>query len=172
MPLPTFQELMDAEVSTGGGPPVPEGFYNAVITGAEVRGGLKGPYIAFETTIHGDGDDDEYRGRKVWRNSSFSEKARHMPGGISEVFQATKPDVDMDTPREELPAVLAAAVLHSPVVIEVEHEQKQNREGVDQFNMDGSPALRGVVSSFTAPQDDFIGTIKAEAAGLDDDLPF
>ena len=160
---------MNAEISTGFGPPVPIGPYNAVITGTEVRGGKKGPYIAFETTIH---DDGEYRGRKVWRNSSFSEKARHMPGGVSEVYQATNPDVDMDTPREALPAVLAAAVLHSPVVIQVEHEQKQNREGVDQFNMDGSPALRGIVSSFVAPPDDFIDAIKAEAAGVDDDLPF
>jgi len=169
MPLPDFKELQDAEITIGFGPPVPEGFYNAVITGAEVRGGKKGPYINFETTIH---DDGEYHGRKVWRYSSFSEKARHMPGGISEVYQATKPDVDMDTPREELPAVLAAAVLRSPVVIEVEHEQKQNKAGVDQFNPDGSPALRGVVQSFTAPPDDFINTIKTEAAGIDDDLPF
>jgi len=168
MPLPTFQDLMGAEISTGFGPPVPIGAYNAVITGAEVRGGKKGPYIAFESTIH---DDGEYRGRKVWRNSSFSEKALAMPGGIAEITQATDPDVDKETPAEELPAVLAATILHSPVVIEVEHEQVK-RNGVDQFNTDGTPELRATVSSFIAPPDDFIEAIKTEAAGVDDDLPF
>ena len=163
-----IEQLMEMEISTGFGEPVPIGFYNAVISGVEVGGGPKGPYLNIETTVH----DEEYRGRKVWRVASFSEKALGMPGGIAELLQITDPpDLDRSVPPEELPAEIARAVLHSPIQIEVEHDQVK-RGGVPQQNADGTPEMRSQVRSFSDPPDDFIDTIKNEAAGIDDDLPF
>ncbi len=169
MPLPSLDDLMSMGVAEGfDSNPVPIDQYNAVITGAEVANGAKGPYIKIETTIH----DEEHRGRKVWKNAvSFSEKALKMPGGVANLLQTTKPEIDRDIDSNELPAAVAAAVLHSPIVIDVDHEQVK-RNGVDQFLADGQPELRATIRQFIEADADFISAIEAEAAGVDDDLPF
>jgi len=166
MSLPTLEELLGGEVSTGYDL-LPVGEYNGVITGCEVRKGAKGPYLNLEVTVH----DEGVRGRKVWRIASFSEKALNMPGGVANLVQSTQPVIDPSTAPEELPAVLADAVISSPVKIEVEHDQIK-RNGVLQFLADGQPELRAQIRTFEAPDGEFITDIKNEIAGVDDDLPF
>lgn len=167
MPLPTLSELLGADVAAGGFDLVPLGDYNGVITACEVRKGAKGPYLNLEVTIH----DEGLRGRKVWRIASFSEKALNMPGGVSNLVQSTQPEIDPDTSPDELPAVLADAVISSPVRIEVEHDQIK-RNGVLQFLADGQPELRAQIRTFDVPDENFITDIKNEIDGVDDDLPF
>lgn len=174
MSLPTLTELMGMEVSADfDDAPLPIGFYNGVITGAEVNPGKKAPYIKVEVTIH----DEDYRGRKAWKNAvSFSEKALTMPGGVVNLLQATEPDIDRDTKANELPATIAAAIMSTPVRIEIQHEQAQSKNAsgvyVDAFNDDGSPKMRAIIHSFESAPEDFVSTIEKEAAGVDDDLPF
>lgn len=168
MNIPSLDDLLNLEVSDSfDKTPVPEGTYNAVITGCEVRKGAKGPYLSIEVTIH----DEDFKGRKVWRNSSFSEKAVGMPGGIANLLQATRPRIAKDTPANALPAAIADAVVASPVTIEVEHEQVK-RNGVPATLSDGTPEMRAQVRHFAPATDEFSASIEAEAAGLDDDLPF
>lgn len=170
MSIPTLEELMKAEVSAGGFEPLPVGWYNGVITKVEVRPGQKAAYLNIEVTVHG----DEHNGRKVWGMASFSDKALTMPGGIANLLQSTKPDLDIDTPPEELPAAIAAAVTSKPVSFLVKNEQVK-RNGVLQY-LDSPknqlPELRSRVSEYRTPDQDFIDEVDAEAAGLDSDLPF
>jgi hypothetical protein len=162
-----LNDLLGAEVSSSSFDLIEEGTYNGVITGAEVRPGQKAPYINLEVTIH----DEGLRGRKVWRTCSFSEKALNMPGGVANLVQTTKPDIDPSTPAEALPAAIAEAVISSPVTIEVEHEQIK-RQGVAQFNADGTPEMRAQIKTLIEPDEAFVTQIENEIAGVDDDLPF
>lgn len=170
MSIPTLEELMSAEVTTGGFEPLPVGWYDGVITKVEVRPGQKGAYLNIEVTVHG----EEHNGRKVWGMASFSDKALTMPGGIANLLQTTKPDLDMDTPPEELPAVIAAAVTSKPVSFLVKNEQVK-RNGLLQY-LDAPknqlPEMRSKVSEYRLPEEDFIDSVDAAAAGLDSDLPF
>lgn len=174
MSLPTLDELMNMEVSKDFEySPLPIGFYNGVITNAEVNSGKKAPYIKIEVTIH----DEEYRGQKVWKNAvSFSEKALTMPGGVVNLLKATQPNIPKDAKANELPALIARAVQSQPVRVEVQHEQAQSKNAsgvyVDAFNDDGSPKMRSVIHSFEPAPEDFVAAIEKEAAGVDDDLPF
>jgi hypothetical protein len=174
MPLPTLDDLMNGTIQDAFDYELlPIGEYNGVITGAEVRAGKAGAYIKLEVTIH----EDDYLGRKAWKNAvSFSEKATFMPGGIAELTQAAKPEVDRNTPANQLPAAIAAAIMSTPVRIGIDHEraQSKNQAGtyVDAFNDDGTPKMRAVINRFFEAPADFVSTIEKEAAGLDDDLPF
>lgn len=165
MPIPSLEDLLSADISEFA--LVAAGDYNAVITGCEVRPGPKGPYLNVEATIH----SEEFKGSKVWGMSSFSEKAFTMPGGVANLVQSAQPDIDRDTPAEALPAEVAQKVVTLPVLITVGHEQVK-RNGVLQTNTDGSPEMRARVTLYAPPDPDFLQTIEAEAAGLDDDLPF
>ena len=170
MSIPTLAELMKAEVSSGGFEPLPVGWYDGVIAKVEVRAGGKGPYLNVEVVVHG----GEHNGRRVWGMSSFSDKALTMPGGIANLLQVTQPDLDVDTPAEELPAAIAAAVVTKPVSFMVKNEQVK-RHGALQF-LDAPknqlPELRSKVDEYRTPDQDFIDSIDADAAGLDSDLPF
>lgn len=172
MSLPTLADLLGAEVSTGFAP-IPRGIYNGVITEVEVRKGGKGPYLNLTLTVHSDveGNTDQ-RGRKAWRIASFSEKALNMPGGVSNIVQVTQPEIDPTTKPEDLPAVLAAALVSSPVKFEIDHEQKQDASGNLKTNADGTPQMREVVNYFEEVGAEFLADFEAEAAGVDDDLPF
>lgn len=92
MPIPVPEGFSDAQE---GFEPLPSGKYLVEVTGAEEK--LSGPdaktpgmpYIAFEFTIQ----DEEYDGRRVWMNCSFSPKAMGMTkqslralGGTDEEF--------------------------------------------------------------------------------------
>lgn len=168
MSIPTIEELMGMDVIEFDKIPVPIDDYNVVITKAEVKPGAKGPYIAIETTIF----EGEYRGRKVWRGAcSFSEKAMGMPGGVANLVQSTQAAVPTGTPPEQMPAAIAAAVLSAPVGITTEHDQVV-RNGIPATLDDGSPELKALVRLWSPPSDEFVAAVKAEAAGLDDDLPF
>lgn len=166
MSLPSLEDLLGAEVSTGYDL-LPIGGYSGVITGCEVRKGAKGPYLNVEVTVH----DEGYRGRKVWRIASFSEAALNMPGGVANLVQSTQPEIDPGTSPDDLPAVLAQAIISSPVAITVEHDQIK-RNGAAQFLPDGSPEMRAQIKSFEAPDADFLTRIENEIAGVDEDLPF
>lgn len=173
MSLPTLADLLGAEVSTGF-EPVPRGIYNGVITEIEVRKGGKGPYLNLTLTVHSHAETGEtdQRGRKAWRIASFSEKALKMPGGVANVVQVVEPEIDPDTDPGAMPAALATALLSAPVKFEIDHEQKQDGNGNLKTNSDGSPAMREVVNYFEKCDEEFIESFEAEAAGLDDDLPF
>lgn len=167
MSIPSIEDLLNAEVQEFSDEPIPVGVYNAVITGTEVRPGNKGPYISVESTIF---DGDEAR-RKSWGISSFSDKAQKMPGGPANLVQATQPDIDRDTPVEELPAAIAAGVLSTPVSITIEHEQVE-RNGVKQELADGRPEMRARTRQYGPADEEFIAAFEAYASGGDDDLPF
>ncbi len=167
MTMPSLSDLLGAEVSDSGFDLIPVGPYSGVITGAEVKKGPKGPYINIEVTIH----DEGLRGRKVWRIASFSEKALNMPGGIANLVQSVQPEIEPTTEPGALPAAIADAIISSPVLIEVGHDQVK-RNGTLQFHADGQPELRAQIETFDAPGEEFTGRIEAEIAGVDDDLPF
>lgn len=168
MGIPSIEELMTMDVAEAfGSEPVPIGDYNAVITGAEVRPGKKAPYISVETTIF----DGDYERRKVWRNVSFSDKALGMPGGLANVMQSAKPELDRELKADELPAAVAAGIISSPVSITVKHDQVV-RQGTKQFTADGQAEMRAEVSSFGEPTPEFVKAFEDMAAGVDDDLPF
>ncbi len=161
---------MTTEIAAGYGAPVPLGWYDGVITDIEVRQGPKGAYLNIEVTIH----DEEYAGRKVWRNSSFSEKALFMPGGPAQLIQATKPDIPKDTAPDKIPYAVALAATHSPVKFEVDHEQVV-KNGVAQVDPDGEPVLRATVKQFAEAEAAFADKIEAEVSGdtaKADGLPF
>lgn len=168
--IPTLEELMKAEVSSGGFEPLPVGWYNGVITKVEVKDGPKAAYLNVEVTVH----DEEYQGRKVWGMTSFSDKAVTMPGGVANILQSAKPDIDLATPVEELPAAMAKALTSLPVRFQVKNEQVK-RQGVLQW-LDAPnntiPEMRSRVGEYTEPEQEFIDQVDAEAAGLDSDLPF
>lgn len=171
MSIPSIEQLMSGEVSGGGAyTPLPIGTYNAVITNCEVRQGPKGPYLNLEATIH----DDDYRGRKVWRNSSFSEKAVFMPGGPANLVQSTQLDVPQGTEPAQLPYAVASAIVGEPVTVEVDHEQVM-RGGEYQVNPDGSPELRATIKAFSSPDEAFAASIDTAEAAVQSgssDLPF
>lgn len=171
MSIPTLEELMKAEVSSGGFEPLPVGWYDGVITKVEVRAGAKGPYLNIEVRVH---DDGEHNGRPVWGMSSFSDKALTMPGGIANLLQTTKPDIDMDTPAEELPHAIAVAVSSKPVSFLVKNEQVKRNGQLQYLDAPKNqvPELRSRVEEYREPSQDFIDAVDAEAAGLDGDLPF
>lgn len=172
MSLPSLSDLLGADVSSGF-EVLPRGIYNGVITDVEVRKGGKGPYLNIECTVHSDEEGSTARrGSKVWRIASFSEKALNMPGGVANVVQVTKPDIDPATSPTELPAVLAKALVSSPVKFEVDHEQREDGNGNLKTEPDGSPAMRAIINFFEACDDEFLASFEAEAAGVDDDLPF
>jgi len=168
--IPSLEELMNKEVSASGFEPLPVGWYDGVITKVEVRAGAKGAYLSIEVTVHG----DEHNGRKVWGMSSFSDKALTMPGGVVNVLQAAKPDIDIDTPPEELPGAMAAALPTLPVSFLVNNEQVK-RNGQPQF-LDAPkntvPELRSKVAEYREPGEDFLTAVEADAVGLDENLPF
>lgn len=170
MSIPTLEELMNSEVQEGGFEPLPVGWYDGVITKVEVRAGGKGPYLNIEVTVHG----EDHNGRKVWGMSSFSDKALTMPGGIVNVLQSAKPDIDIDTPPEELPAVMAAALPTLPVSFLVKNEQVKRNGQLQYLDAPKNqvPELRSKVDEYRVPDQDFIDNVDAEAAGLDSDLPF
>lgn len=173
MTLPSLADLLGAEVSTGF-EPIPRGIYNGVITEVEVRKGGKGPYLNITFTVHSEAEsgDTGQRGRKAWRISSFSPRALNMPGGVSNVVQVCQPEIDPKTSPEDLPKVLAAALVSCPVQVEIDHEQKQDAQGTLKTNADGSPQMREVVNYFAEVGEEFLASFEAEAAGVDDDLPF
>ena len=149
---------------------MPVGWYDGVITKVEVKDGAKALYLNVEVTIHG----DEHNGRKVWGMSSFSDKAITMPGGIANILQAAGPDIPIDTPIEELPAVMAQKLTSLPVSFMVRNEQVK-RNNVLQFldaPTNSVPELRSKVDSYRVPEQAFIDQVDSEAAGLDADLPF
>ena len=172
MSLPSLADLLGAEVTTGF-TPIPRGIYNGVITEVEVRKGGKGPYLNITFTVHSDeeGNTDQ-RGRKAWRISSFSEKALNMPGGVSNVVQVVQPDIEPTTAPTDLPKVLAAALVSAPVKVEIDHEQKQDANGNLKTNPDGTPQNREIITYFEEVDEEFLANFEAEAAGVDDDLPF
>ena len=172
MGIPTLEELMQAEVSASGFEPLAIGWYNGVITKTEVKDGQKAAYISVEVTVHD--EDSEYHKRLVWGITSFSDKAVTMPGGVANLLQTTEPDIPLDTPVEELPAVMAVAIVSSPVSFEVRNEQVK-RGGKLQFldaPADTIPEMRSKVANYRKPEQEFIDSIDASAVGLDSDLPF
>lgn len=168
MAIPTLNDLMGTEVSDSiNYDPLPNGNYNGVITKVEVRNGAKAVYLNVEVTIH----DEEYKGRKIWGISSFSEKALAMPGGIANVLQTVKPQIDMSTPQAEIPAVMAAAITSYPVTIRNQNEQVK-RNGELAIKDDGSPEMRSKIAEYLVPSDEFKESVELDAQGLDDDLPW
>lgn len=168
MAISSLQDLMGAEVGSNDFPLVPAGTYNAVITKAEVRKGNKAPYIALMATIH----DEDYKGWTVWNiAASFSEAALTVPGHAANLVQSTGITIDLDTPEEEIPAAVAAAIVGQPVSIEVVHDQVK-RNGVLQTNDDGSPEMRANIDAYNPAPEEFIESVELDAQGLDDDLPF
>lgn len=173
MSIPTLEDLLAAEVSMTSSfdeDPVPVGDHQGVITGAEIRQGQKGPYINVEVTVHTEG----YKGRKVWGICSFSEKALTMPGGPANLLQATK-DVIGTIPSglssAETMAWVTSNIRAVPVTITVEHEQAV-KDGKERFLPDGRPLMKPRVRLYSPADPEFIADIEADAAGIDDDLPF
>lgn len=169
MAIPTLNDLMGKEISELiDYAPLPNGNYNGVITKVEVRNGAKAVYLNVEVTIH----DEEYKGRKIWGISSFSEKALAMPGGVANILQTVKPQIDMNTPESEIPAVMAAALVSYPVTV-VNNNEQVKRNGELQFNVaDGSPEMRSKISEYLPPSDEFKESVELDSMGLDDDLPW
>ena len=171
MGIPSLEDLMGAEVGSNDFPLIPAGTYNGVITKSELRKGNKAPYIALMVTIH----DEDYKGWTVWNSAaSFSEKAQNIPGHAANLVQSvglTKDDVPLDADPEEVPGLIAAAILNRPVQVEVVHDQVV-RNGVPQTLDDGSPEMRAHIDAYATAPEEFIESVELDAQGLDDDLPF
>ena len=173
MSIPTLEQLMSASISElAEWELLATGPYFGVITNVEARDGAKAAYLNVEVTLHQTKDGDEtMKGRRVWRNVSFSEKAINMPGGLAQLVQSTKPEGLDGIAPEQLPAALAQAVTSSPVGIDLGHEQGW-KDGGPQVDEKGNPVMREAVDGFFAPDDSFGAGIEAESNGNDADLPF
>lgn len=168
MPIPSLDDLMSMQISGFSNELMPLGRYSGVITNIEVRSGKKGAYLNIEWTCH----DEDYRGRKVWRNSSFSEKAIGMPGGIAELVQSTKPEIPKGTSPSDLPAALATACQSAPLDVEIDYEPRWKDGGPMIDPTTGEPVMRESIVAFYEPPEEFVKSIANEAAGVDDELPF
>jgi hypothetical protein len=80
-----------AKAESSGFEPLPEGAYHAKLRDVDTtRSGAKGPYWSWEFEIV----DEEYKGRRVWNNTSLSEKAHFK---MKETYEAFGADLDVDT---------------------------------------------------------------------------
>ncbi|KKL49150.1 hypothetical protein LCGC14_2318370, partial [marine sediment metagenome] len=161
MSIPTIEQLMAASITELGDYELLEiGPYLGVITNTEVRQGPKGAYLNVETTLHkpAESDDETCKGRKAWRNVSFSEKALTMPGGLAQLVQATSPAIPENTKVEDLPETLATVIMGETIGVELDHEQGWKNGGphVDEH---GNPVMRNCVVSFFAADDSFAKSI-------------
>jgi hypothetical protein len=83
--------------------PIPDGTYVVKLLGVDgSREGPSGPYWSWEFEVR----DEEYLGRKLWTNTSLSEKAAWK---LKEAFDAFGADLDTDT--DELIGRLCVAVV-------------------------------------------------------------
>lgn len=177
MSIPTIEDLLHTTVSGAGDYSLLEpGDYYGVITNAESRPGKKAPYINVEVTIYQaatDTDGEETgRGRKIWRNVSFSEKAIGMPGGPANLVQATKPNVSNTNPAD-IPGAIASAIQGSPVGVNISHEQAwDGKVGAPKVDETGNPVMRETIDLFFEAPESFVEAFEAEANGIDTDLPF
>lgn len=152
------------------------GDYFGVITDVESRPGKKAPYLNVEVTIHQKADDESGdetgRGRKVWRNVSFSEKAIGMPGGVAQLVQVLQPDLKDANPND-LPGAIALAIQSEAVGVTLGHEQAwDSKLGKPKVDEDGNPVMRESVDAFFSVPDSFVEEFEAESIGQDSDLPF
>ena len=174
MSIPTIEQLMSASISDITQYSLLEtGPYLGVITGAEKRDGSKAPYINLEVTVHQSKDGDEtVKGRRVWRNVSFSEKALHYSAGVAELVQATQPQGLTVNDPQELPGALARFLVGEPIGIVVDHEQGW-KDGGPQVDENGNPVMRETISKFFDAGDDFSKGIESDSdSGSDTGLPW
>lgn len=167
MAISSLEQLMTADVG-GGFEPIPNGWYDGVITGTDTNKGKKAPYLTIKVTVH----DEEHQGAVVWGMASFSTKAEHIPGNIPNLLQSTSPKIDLDTPKEEIPNAVAAAVKSIAVRIKVKNEQVV-RNGIPQtLDDDETPEMRSKIDEYAPATEEFYAKIKNEESGVDDSLPF
>jgi len=174
--IPTLDELMSTSISDLLQYSLLEmGDYHAVITNVDARDGAKAPYLNVELTIHERADgNEEGRGRKIWRNVSFSEKAIGMPAGVAQLVQATKPTIPGDVTPAEMPGAIAVAIHGSAIGVNVGHEEGYDGKAPDKIKRDasGEIMMRESADAFFAAPGSFTEAFEAEAAGNDSDLPF
>lgn len=174
MPIPTLEQLMSTSISElAEWDLLDVGPYFGVITGSEARSGKKGPFVNLEITLHSNAEGDEtMKGRKVWRNVSFSEASIAMPGGLAQLVQCAQPDIP-ESSDDDLPAALSQVLVGLPIGVELTHEQgwdsKRSKKAVDE---NGNPIMREAVDSFFQAPESFADGIEAESVGNDLDLPF
>lgn len=174
--IPTLDQLMSTSISDLMQYSLLEvGEYHAVITNVEARDGAKAPYLNIEVTIHARADgNEECRGRKVWRNVSFSEKAIGMPAGVAQLVQATQPSIPTDVTPDGMPGAIAVAISGVAIGVNVGHEEGYDSKAVDNIKRDddGEVIMRESIDGFFTAPDSFTEAFEAEAAGNDSDLPF
>jgi hypothetical protein len=91
-----------------GNDPVPIGAYVVAITKITPGQGEKGQYLGWEFTIQ----EGEFSGRKLWCNTSFSEKALWRLKQLIEAFQNTKvPQEEIDIEPEKFMGLKAIATV-------------------------------------------------------------
>lgn len=84
-----------AETETQSFDALPADVYIGRLDEVEVRDGAKGPYWSWAFTVVSDKDGEEkFAGRKLWVNTSLSEKAHFK---LKEVFDAFGYETDSDT---------------------------------------------------------------------------
>ncbi len=86
------QEVEKAEES-GSFEPIPPGPYKVRLLDVEVKEGKAAPYWNWKFEVV----DGEHDGRNLWNNTSLSDKALGMPGGLKQTFGAFGATVDTDT---------------------------------------------------------------------------
>lgn len=172
MSIPTLDQLMTTSISElAEWDLLDVGPYFGVITNTEARKGPKGPYVNIEVTLHQNAAGDEtMKGRRVWRNVSFSDKAIGMPGGLAQLVQATQPNIP-DGADSDLPSALAQVLTGEAVGVELGHEQGW-KNGGPQVDEQGNPVYREAIDGFFQAPESFSDGIEAEANGNDLDLPF
>lgn len=108
------EELQEqtANAESSGFEPLPDGAYHVRLADVDTtREGAKGPYWSWEFDVVE--PDSEYEGRKLWNNTSLSEKAAFK---MKETYEAF--DVPLDTDTDDMLGSIVVAVVSQRTIQE------------------------------------------------------
>ena len=105
---PAAAEAAEAAEGSGDYEPLPEGRYVCRLVEVEAKEGAKGIYWSWSYEV---AEEGEFKGRKLWDNTSLSEKARWRLGVVFTAF-----GVPADTDTDELIGHEVAIIVGQQVI--------------------------------------------------------
>jgi hypothetical protein len=132
------------KAESSGFEPIPDGAYHVKLRDVDTtRSGAKGPYWSWEFEIV----DEEFKGRRLWNNTSLSEAAAFK---MKETFEAF--DVPLDTDTDELIGEVVKAVVSQRTIQEGQRKGEVANQ-IDRLKKADADILAGVASEKKANAD-------------------